>query len=31
MKTTVSLTFELRGGVDYELHRLAEGDGLLWG
>lgn len=30
MKTTVTLTFELRGGVDYALHRLAEGDGLLW-
>jgi hypothetical protein len=30
LEAAVSLTFELASGVDYELHRLAEGDGLLW-
>jgi hypothetical protein len=31
MSTSVALTFTLPGGHDYELYRLAEGDGLLWG
>jgi hypothetical protein len=27
---SLSLKYELRGGYDYALHRLTEGDGLLW-
>jgi hypothetical protein len=30
LETSVSLSFGLPGGRDYELHRLAEGDGVLW-
>ncbi|MEV1177558.1 hypothetical protein [Nonomuraea sp. NPDC049784] len=29
--TSVTLTYELRGGFDYELHFLAEGQGRVWG
>jgi hypothetical protein len=27
---SLALTFQLRGGFDYELHRIAEGHGLVW-
>lgn len=30
LETTVSLTFELPGGEDYELHRTAGTDGVMW-
>jgi hypothetical protein len=29
--TSVEVTYELKGGFDYELRRFAEGDGLVWG
>ncbi|MER7151399.1 hypothetical protein [Streptomyces lydicus] len=31
MSTLVTLTYELRGGFDYELHFLEEGEGRVWG
>jgi len=30
LSESVTVTYELVAGVDYELHRLAEGDGLVW-
>jgi hypothetical protein len=30
-KTSITLTYELRGGFDYELHSLQEGEGRVWG
>lgn len=31
MQSSVDLKFKLRSGTDYQLYRVAEGDGLLWG